>query len=176
MTAMTLTLILAIIGCISSLTAVGFIAWAFHPSHDQETTTVPYMAKPGHRPMRGSEHAAGSDLLSVDGHHIEPGETATVDLGLSAALPDGTFGLMAVRSSTGTRGLVLANQVGIIDNDYRGTIKAKLRNTTTETLTIAKGERVTQLVIVPYITPTWQSANTLDDTERGTGGFGSTGA
>lgn len=129
-------------------------------------------------PVRGSAQAAGYDLCAdiSEALVIEPGETAKVATGLSFALPDGYFGGIYARSGLATkRGLRPANCTGVIDSDYRGPVIVALHNDSTEPQTIEPGERIAQLIVQPYLAVTFEEVESLDDTERGAGGFGSTG-
>ena len=91
-------------------------------------------------------------------------------------MPKGCAGLIYARSSMGTkRGLAPANKVGVIDSDYRGEVKVALHNHGLESQTVNPGERVAQLLITPVLTPAYEEVEALSDTDRGTGGFGSTG-
>ncbi len=140
-------------------------------------------------PRRAHPTDAGVDLTSIGfiderGTRIEtkerigvrPGELLKVRTGIKTAIPAGYVGLLVVRSSLGVKhGLSLANDVGIIDSDYRGEIIVCLRNTTREWTGLQLGERVAQLVVVPVSLTPWVEVEHLDTTERGEGGFGSTG-
>lgn len=107
---------------------------------------------------------------------IGAGERKTFGAGITVAIPQGHVGLLFARSSLGAkRGLDPANAVGVIDADYRGEVMVCLRNTTDQRSTIVEGERVVQLVVLPVNLTPWVEAETLDGTERGAGGFGSTG-
>ena len=91
-------------------------------------------------------------------------------------IPEGFVGLVCARSGLATkRGLAPANKVGVIDSDYRGEVMVALHNHGTEAQTIEQGERIAQLVLVPYLTAAYEQADSLTDTDRGAGGFGSTG-
>lgn len=129
-------------------------------------------------PTRGSEAAAGADLRAMLDAPVEiaPGETYFVRTGLAMEIPYGYVGLICARSSLGTkRGLAPANKVGVIDSDYRGEIMMALHNHSQKTAIIEPGERVAQLLIVPVMLADFEEAETLDETARGSGGFGSTG-
>lgn len=128
-------------------------------------------------PTRGSEHAAGYDLYTNEHHIIYPGETIKIGTGLSFALPENTFGAVFARSGWATnRGLRPANCVGVCDSDYRGEYIVALHNDSKFTWDIDPGDRIAQLVILPYIPVEFEEVDTLDETKRGDGGFGSTGA
>lgn len=129
-------------------------------------------------PVRGSAQAAGYDLCAdlSETLVIAPGETAKVATGLSFALPEGYFGGIYARSGLATkRGLRPANCTGVIDSDYRGPVIVALYNDSKDAQTIEPGERIAQLIVQPYLTVTFEEVETLDETERGAGGFGSTG-
>lgn len=128
-------------------------------------------------PTYGTEYAAGADLYSCEGElTFAPGETKMVHTGLAMQIPVGYVGLVYARSGIASkRGLAPANKVGVVDSDYRGEVMVALHNHSSEPQTIAAGERIAQMVIAPYLTVNYVETDTLDDTERGTGGFGSTG-
>ena len=128
-------------------------------------------------PTFGTEFSAGADLYSVEEEVvINPGETKFIGTGLATAIPVGTVGLIYARSGLACKkGLAPANKVGVIDSDYRGEIKVALHNHGTEPQTVLKGERVAQMVIADYYPCSYIECDSLDSTERGAGGFGSTG-
>ena len=129
-------------------------------------------------PTYGSDGAAGADLYACleAPVTIEPGKTVFVPTGLSLEVPVGCAGLIYARSSLGTkRGLAPANKVGVVDSDYRGEVMVALHNHGLEPQTIVPGDRVAQLLITPVLTPAYMEMEELTDTERGQGGFGSTG-
>ena len=129
-------------------------------------------------PSYGTAFAAGADLYALpDGDiEIKAGETVLIHTGIAMQIPDGYAGFIFARSGIATkRGLAPANKVGVIDSDYRGEIMVALHNHSNTTQQIASGERVAQMVIMPYITADFCECETLDDTTRGEGGFGSTG-
>jgi dUTP pyrophosphatase len=129
-------------------------------------------------PTYGSEYAAGADLYALtDGElTFEPGETKLVHTGLAMEIPEGYAGLIYARSGLASkRGLAPANKVGVVDADYRGEIMVALHNHGTVVQTIANGERIAQLVVAPFLKACYEQAEELNDTVRGTGGFGSTG-
>lgn len=127
-------------------------------------------------PAFGTEYAAGADLYVLDGAEILSGETHWFNTGIAVEIPTGCVGLVFARSSLGAkRGLAPANMVGVIDSDYRGEIKVVLRNYSNETAKVDAGERVAQLVIVPYLPVDYVETNILEETNRGINGFGSTG-
>lgn len=129
-------------------------------------------------PTYGSAEAAGADLYAcLDAPvSIQPGETAWIPTGIALEVPKGCAGLVYARSSLGAkRGLAPANKVGVIDSDYRGEIRVVLLNHSNQVQTVAPGERVAQFLITPVLTPAYVEVAELSDTQRGTGGFGSTG-
>lgn len=129
-------------------------------------------------PTYGSSGAAGADLYAClsEAVTIEAGETVFVPTGLAMEIPSGCAGLVHARSSLGTkRGLAPANKVGVIDSDYRGEIMVALFNHGKTPQTIMHGERIAQMLITPVITPAYEECSELSDTDRGSGGFGSTG-
>ena len=130
-------------------------------------------------PAYGSADAAGAHLyVLTDGPvAIAPGETVLLHTGLAVAIPQGYVGLVYARSGLATkRGLAPANKVGVIDADYRGEVRVALHNHGSVPQVVEDGDRVAQLVIVPYLTAQFIPAEELDDTGRGAGGFGSTGS
>ena len=131
-----------------------------------------------HLPTYGTEFSAGADLYACleEPVTILPGETKKSPTGIAMELPNGTAGLIYTRSSLGTkRGLAPANKVGVVDSDYRGEFLIFLHNHGAEPQTITHGERIAQLLVTPVFTPGFVEADTLSDTVRGAGGFGSTG-
>lgn len=129
-------------------------------------------------PTYGTEYAAGADLYACmeEAVTINPGETHFVKTGLAMEIPVGHAGLIYARSGLACKkGLAPANKVGVIDSDYRGEIMVALYNHSSEPVTVESGERIAQLVITPFITAAFHQVDDLADTERGQGGFGSTG-
>ena len=130
------------------------------------------------KPTYGSEFAAGADLYACEGGEvvIKAGETKLIHTGIALEIPEGYAGLIYARSGIATkRGLAPANKVGVIDADYRGEIMVSLHNHSGIDQTIADKERVAQLVITPFLTVDYTETDELSDTDRGAGGFGSTG-
>ena len=128
-------------------------------------------------PTRAHATDAGLDLYVPEGQAclVRPGAVYTIDLGIRVAIPDGYYGQLTLRSSAGKNGLIIPNGVGIIDPDYRGSLKL-LVSALAEPVMVAVGERVCQLVILP-LTPVDVEAGVVDtDTGRGPDGFGSTGS
>lgn len=107
---------------------------------------------------------------------INPGCTEFIHTGIALEIPTGLVGLIYARSGMACkRGLAPANKVGVIDSDYRGEIMVALYNHSDEAVTVSKGERIAQLVLAPFITADFTEADSLEDSVRGEGGFGSTG-
>lgn len=132
-------------------------------------------------PTQGSSKAAGYDLYACLNANdasvaIFPHTTKLIHTGLSIQPPEGYFGMIVARSGIATkRGLRPANCVGICDEDYRGEYLVALHNDTDEIQYISQGERIAQLIFMPYLQSEFLEAEELDETSRGTGGFGSTG-
>lgn len=129
-------------------------------------------------PTRGSAQAAGMDLYACldEDLVLAPGTCQRVPTGLSIALPEGTFGGIYARSGLAAKeGLRPANCVGVVDSDYRGEWLVPLYNDSAVPRTVRHGDRVAQLIVQPYLAPAVELAETLSATERGQGGFGSTG-
>ena len=129
-------------------------------------------------PTYGSEFAAGADLYAcLDAPvTIQPHETFLVPTGLALELPVGWAGMIHARSGMAfKRDLAPANKVGVIDCDYRGEVLVSLHNHGQKPQTVEPGERIAQLLIMPYLTAQFFEADELSDTARGEGGFGSTG-
>ncbi len=129
-------------------------------------------------PTYGSASAAGADLYGCNTETIivPPHQTVMVHTGLAVEIPEGYAGLVYARSGIASkRGLAPANKVGVIDADYRGELMVALHNHSDEEQTIAPGERIAQLVITPFLKADFTEVDALTDTDRGAGGFGSTG-
>ena len=129
-------------------------------------------------PSRGSSDAAGYDLYAATNYNIEiqPHNTVKIGTGLSFELPQGTFAAIFSRSGIATkRGLRPANCVGVIDSDYRGPVIVALHNDTDEIQSVEPGERIAQMILLPFISMDFNEVNELSDTARGEGGFGNSG-
>lgn len=130
-------------------------------------------------PTRGSASAAGYDLYACleEPVVIEPHTTVKIGTGLTAELPEGYFAACFARSGLASRqGLRPANCVGVVDSDYRGEYIVALYNDSDEPRTVRDGDRIAQLVIIPYLAVGFKIVDELTETERGAGGFGSTGS
>ena len=132
-------------------------------------------------PTYGTPFAAGADLYACIGEKtdIAPGETKMVGTGIAMEIPEGYVGLVFARSGLACKkGLAPANKVGVIDSDYRGEIKVALHNhnISGDALSVESGERIAQISIVPYLKAEFEECDSLEDTDRGEKGFGSTGS
>lgn len=128
-------------------------------------------------PTRGSACAAGYDLYSCMQCEIPAGKTEKIKTGIAIELPTGYFGAIYARSGLAAKkGLRPANCVGVIDEDYRGEVIVALHNDSDEPQTISCGDRIAQLIIQPYAVVEIKEVDGLSETDRGSGGFGSTGA
>ena len=138
---------------------------------------IPTVAEPGQVPTYAHVGDAGADLRASHDVTLRPGERARVGTGVRIALADGLVGLVTPRSGLAARhGLSVVNSPGIIDSGYRGEIKVSLINLDpAESLTLHAGDRIAQLVVIPFISATFTPVDTLDETARGADGYGSTG-
>lgn len=122
------------------------------------------------------EGDAGLDMAANETVTLQPGERKLVGTGISLAVPNGYVGLLAPRSGNAAKkGLTLANSVGVIDSGYRGEVKGIMVNLGSDPVTINRGERIMQLILVPFLSAEVTSVPSLEETERGEDGFGSTG-
>ena len=127
-------------------------------------------------PAYATEGAAGMDIVSAEDVTIAPGARHAVATGLSVAIPHGFEIQVRPRSGLAFKhGITVPNTPGTIDSDYRGELKVLLINHGSEDFAISRGDRVAQLVLAPVVQATWSEVEELDATERGAGGFGSTG-
>ena len=129
-------------------------------------------------PTQGSKYAAGYDLYACldEDIAIAPGEVRKIGTGIAITPPEGTFGAIYARSGLATKsGLRPANCVGVADYDYTGEYIVPLRNDDNVPHLIKNGDRIAQLVFAPYLAIEFEEVNELKPTERGSGGFGSTG-
>ncbi len=127
-------------------------------------------------PEYASAGSAGADLYNASGDvTIDAGESVAIVTGIAMQIPEGYVGLIYARSGLACKsGLAPANKVGVIDSDYRGEIKVVLFNHSNEPRTVASGERIAQLVVAPFVRCEFEEGE-IDSTQRGEGGFGSTG-
>lgn len=135
---------------------------------------VPIIGVP---PVYAHPGDAGADLLAAEAVTLAPGERRLVGTGVRVALPAGTVGLVTPRSGLAARaGLSIVNAPGVVDSGYRGEIKVALINLDPRTpIEIHEGDRIAQLVVVPFLTADFVPVDSLDATTRGSGGYGSTG-
>ena len=143
-----------------------------------ESVRVKLLRSGAKLPAYGSDGAAGADLYACISEPVEvlPGKSVFIPTGISMEIPEGFAGLIYARSGLACkRGLAPANKVGVIDSDYRGEFIVVLHNHGDESQIIQHGERIAQLLITPVVTPSFQTVESLSDTERSVGGFGSTG-
>jgi dUTP pyrophosphatase len=119
---------------------------------------------------------AGVDLQAREGAALPAGGRAVVPTGVAVAIPEGYVGLVVPRSGLAAKsGVGVVNAPGIVDAGYRGEIKVILVNHGSHQVLIGRGDRIAQLVIVPFVTPRFEEVEDLDDSTRGDAGFGSTG-
>ena len=129
-------------------------------------------------PQKGSKYSAGVDLSACidEPIRIHPHTTEKIGTGLAIEVPKGFFGAIFARSGLSTKeGLRPANCVGVCDSDYRGEYIIPVHNDSDRTKVINPGDRIAQLIILPYVAINFKEVNELSDTSRGIGGFGSTG-
>lgn len=129
-------------------------------------------------PTYGSKYSAGADIYALTEKDIEivPNETVLIHSGVTFEIPDGYVGLVFARSGLATKsGLAPANKVGVIDSDYRGELMVPLFNQSNKPQTVSNGDRIAQIIFMPYLKADFFEDNTLSQTQRGEGGFGSTG-
>jgi dUTP pyrophosphatase len=139
---------------------------------------IPVVRSDPRIPMLSAAHVGdgGADLVASEDHSIGPGERVVVGTGLSMAIPEGFAGFVLPRSGLATRsGITIANAPGLIDSGYRGELRVGLINHSDETFTVNVGDRIAQLVIMAVESVEYVEVETLDETSRGSGGFGSTG-
>ena len=128
-------------------------------------------------PTRGTQGSAGLDLYAAQDVLVSSGASVMLSTGIAVEIPKGHVGLVAIRSSVGKSGVSLANSVGVIDSDYRGEIKLCLVYTAGNGgHYVRKGQAIAQLIVMPVLPVELMQIDALSSTDRGTGGFGSTGA
>lgn len=129
-------------------------------------------------PTYGTAYAAGADLYAVlkEPVVITPNESKAIPTGVSLEIPDGLVGLVYARSGLSCKqDLAPANKVGVVDSDYRGEVMVVLHNHGVQARTVQNGDRIAQIVFMPYVQANFQVVDELNTTERGAGGFGHTG-
>jgi len=139
--------------------------------------TIETVADERHLPGYARPGDAGADLRCTEPVELEPGERRLVGTGVRIALPENQVGLVTPRSGLAAKaGLSIVNSPGVIDSGYRGEIKVCLINLDpTRAIRLEEGDRIAQLVVLPYSTAVFRPVDALDETERGAGGYGSTG-
>lgn len=148
------------------------------PADAQDAPDLRIQVAPGaSMPTRAHPGDAGLDLASAEDLEIPPGGRALVDTGLAVALPSGTVGMVCPRSGLAAKhGITVLNGPGIVDAGYRGPVKVALHNTDpVEPFALRRGDRIAQLVVVPFLAPALREVDELDDTQRADAGFGSSG-
>jgi len=144
-----------------------------------QSVSVQKLSPDAKLPTYGSVEAGGADLYACleQSVTIAPGESAWIPTGIALEVPKGCAGLIYARSGLACKkGLAPANKVGVIDSDYRGQVVVVLHNHGTQPQIVEHGERIAQLVITPVLTPVYEEVKKLSSSERGAGGFGSTGS
>jgi dUTP pyrophosphatase len=127
-------------------------------------------------PLRAHASDAGYDICTIEDITLQAEERKTVSTGVAVAIPEGYVGLMCPRSGLASKqGLTIVNAPGVIDSGYRGELMVILLNTSHDVIEFKKGDRIAQLVLVPFAAPLVRVVGTLEDTDRGENGGGSTG-
>ena len=129
-------------------------------------------------PKYATNGSAAVDLCAMVDSPITlaPGERTLIPTGIALSIPQGYVGIVAARSGLACKkGICLSNGIGVIDSDYRGEISVGLFNSSKESFTVERGERIAQRMLMPVESAVFLPADSLDETERGEGGFGSTG-
>ena len=141
------------------------------------TETVEVLLHGAEAPAYAHPGDAGADLVSTEALTLKPGHRATVGTGVSIALPDGYVGLVVPRSGLAAKhGITVVNSPGTVDAGYRGEIRVTLLNTdATEPYSISPGDRIAQLIVMPVTRARFIPVERLPGSQRGAGGFGSTG-
>jgi dUTP pyrophosphatase len=116
---------------------------------------------------------AGTDVLTTNDTVIAPFQTIRLPLNLAVAIPDGYYAMLASRSSVAARGLLV--HTGTVDQGYRGQLYVAVSNVTTESQTVKRGERIAQMIVLPFVSPQFLEVETLPDSERAERGWGSSG-
>lgn len=126
-------------------------------------------------PTFANKGDAGADLYAAVGVTVGPFSTALIPIGFAVAIPTGHVGFICPRSGLSSHNVTVANAPGVLDSGYRGEIMVRLANHADTAYTVERGDRIAQLVILPIDTPRFRVVDSLDDTERGAKGFGSSG-
>lgn len=137
---------------------------------------VPWVNYIGNKPQYQTSGSAGCDLQSIVNHTIAPGGRALISTGLRLEMPSGVVGLICPRSGLALKhGITVLNGPGVIDNDFRGEIQVLLVNLSNIEYTVKIGDRIAQLVFCPVFQGHFKRSEELTETNRSSGGFGSTG-
>ena len=126
-------------------------------------------------PRQATTGSAGLDLISKETFVLDKGTPVAVPTGIQVAIPPGFEGQVRPRSGLALKGIIIPNSPGTIDSDYRGEVKVLLLNLASAPITIERGQRIAQLILSKFDTVEWEESEQLERTERGSGGFGSTG-
>lgn len=132
---------------------------------------VPHLENPAY----AHEGDAGADLRADDYYEILPGNIVKIGIGVKLNIPPGVVGFINPRSGLASKGIGIANAPGTIDSGYRGEIKVLLENRSSSTFTVEPGDRIAQIVFVPFLTAVFDPEAWDDGTQRGSNGFGSSG-
>lgn len=130
----------------------------------------------GNVPTRQTPGSAGFDLRAAESSTVPTGGIVSISTGTSLSIPDGHVGLVCSRSGLALKGVFVLNSPGVIDSDYRGELRVILANVGARDHAVVKGDRIAQLLVVRTSEVSFVSSETLDETQRGNGGFGSTGS
>ena len=145
----------------------------------KQTVYIKKMRENASVPQYATDGAAAVDLVAAIDEQItlEAGERRLIPTGIAISIPQNTVAILSARSGlSAKKGITAANGIGVIDSDYRGEIFFSAVNLSSEAYTVTPGERVAQLMLMPVYTMALIEKDTLDETARGAGGFGSTGA
>lgn len=143
---------------------------------ETENTYTAVVHRVGGKLERGSEHSAAFDLRIAGALQLPPGQRATVGTGIKLAMPEQLCAFILPRSGNASKkGITVLNSPGLIDPDYSGELGVILYNSSDETFIAQEGDRIAQIMFVPFVIPIFEDVEALQETERGDGGFGSTG-
>lgn len=157
-----------------------FIRWDNNPPEyskdlwNRRELRVQLLHESAKLPTRSNPTDAGLDLYNLEYGGVPYGAVRKFRTGIAVAIPDGYVGLICDRSSLGSKGLKVMG--GVVDSGYRGEVLVALSNTTTQTQYLQQGDRIAQLLLIPVALPQAVRVDSLEETQRGSGGFGSTGA
>ena len=155
---------------------VGRFARTYHPVQSELIELkVKLLSENAILPTRGSNGSAGLDIYAAESVTVMHGDIRMIHTGVAMEIPEGHFGLLVVRSSLGKNGVRMATGASIIDSDYRGEVMVCLCNDGIYPRKIEKGERIAQIILQPYLKAEPAQVEELSKSDRGSGGFGSTG-